>query len=276
MDAASYGWGCGESARVDDSTSALSHVDIPAAGGGVLPLGISNGMRSTIMHGMKLRSGLINVIVRVLLIGATVWLAGCQSPPPVVSIREDADWHFSRGEFGEAAEKYAEITARWPEDWQAQYKLGLSLTELDRLSEANRALEVAYSLKPRNADIADALAEVMYRQDEETRLFTFLRADAEATQSVRSQMRLAEYAEKVNDLDGAKVALETAIEFDDGKTVDPYLQCAELYERLGDREQALRRLRQAYGINPKDRRVLAKLESFGEVPGPTLALPPGR
>jgi Flp pilus assembly protein TadD len=229
------------------------------------------------MHGTKLQApSIITTLVIGLLGVSAASLPGCQSQPPVVSIREDADWHFSRGEFGEAAEKYAEITARWPEDWQAQYKLGLSLTELDRLSEANRALEVAYSLRPRDPDVADALAEVMYRQDEETRLFTFLRADAEASQSVRSQMRLAKYAEKVSDLDGAKVALETAIEFDDGKTVDPYLQCAELYERLGDREQAVRRLKQAYGINPKDPRVLAKLESFGEVPGPTLALPPGR
>ena len=80
----------------------------------------------------------------------------------------------------------------------------------------------------------------------------------------------------LNDPDSAQVALETAIAVDEGKTVEPYLQAAAFAQRLGDLEMALRRLRQAYGINPYDERVKQRLRELGEVPGPTIALPPGR
>jgi Flp pilus assembly protein TadD len=45
--------------------------------------------------------------------------------------------------------------------------------------------------------------------------------------------------------------------------------------RLGNQQEALRRLRQAYGINPQDPRVRAELEQRGQVLGPTLGLPRG-
>jgi hypothetical protein len=51
---------------------------------------------------------------------------------------------------------------------------------------------------------------------------------------------------------------------------------ADLYDRLGDHAQAVRRLRQAHGINPNDGRIVERLLASGEVTGPTLALPPGR
>jgi tetratricopeptide (TPR) repeat protein len=80
----------------------------------------------------------------------------------------------------------------------------------------------------------------------------------------------------MGDADSAQTAFETAIVLDEGKTVEPYLQSAEFAENLGDMDQALRRLRQAYGINPKDPRVSQRLRELGEVPGPTIALPPGK
>ena len=66
------------------------------------------------------------------------------------------------------------------------------------------------------------------------------------------------------------------IAIDNGQTTDPYLLAASFAERLGDLDLALRRLRQAYGIDPYDENVNDRLTALGEVPGPTLALPPGR
>jgi Flp pilus assembly protein TadD len=77
----------------------------------------------------------------------------------------------------------------------------------------------------------------------------------------------------------AKGALESAIEFDQGydlqKSTEPYYRMAMLQVRLGNQQEALRRLRQAYGINPQDPRVRAELEQRGQVLGPTLGLPRG-
>jgi tetratricopeptide (TPR) repeat protein len=86
-------------------------------------------------------------------------------------------------------------------------------------------------------------------------------------------------AEKTNDLDSAKQALESAIEFDQGyditKSTEPYWRMAMLQEKLGNEDEALRRLRQAYGINPEDPRVIQALQQRGQVLGPTLGLPRG-
>ena len=71
------------------------------------------------------------------------------------------------------------------------------------------------------------------------------------------------------------MALETAIRLDGARSVEPYLDAAGFAERLGDIDQALRRLRQAYGIDPRDQRVQQRLRALGEVPGPTILLPPG-
>ena len=62
---------------------------------------------------------------------------------------------------------------------------------------------------------------------------------------------------------------------DEGRSTEPYIQAAAFAEAIGDMDEALRRLRQAYGINPGDTRVTQRLRDLGEVPGPTIALPPG-
>lgn len=216
-------------------------------------------------------------IVRgMLLAAAGALLIGCAGQRPVSELRTDADRAFERANWSEAATDYRAIVERYPGDWEAQYRLGRSLLALDRLPEARQALEVAHTRRPQSHDVADALAEVMLRQGDENHLFAFLRSRAGSGRSVRDQMRLARYAEAMSDYDTARVAYLAAIEFDDGRSVEPYLADAAFAERLGDLELAVRRLRQAYAVDPRDDRVLHGLREFGEIPGPTLALPPGR
>src|SRR5690606_32082038 len=130
--------------------------------------------------------------------------------------------------------------------------------------------------RPHDPEIADALAEAMYQVGDEQQLFAFLRQRAESTQSVESYLRLAHYSLEMDDPDSARIALNTAISIDNGQSVEPYLSAADFAERLGDMDLAVRRLRQAYGINPRDKRVTERLLALGEVPGPSIALPPGR
>jgi Flp pilus assembly protein TadD len=201
---------------------------------------------------------------------------GCQTDTPVHVLRERGDFQFEQNRYAEAADNYRQIVERYPGDWKAQYKLGLSLLETGDLVEARNALEVAYTRQPNDLDVVDALAEVMYRQRDDAYLFAFLRQRAERTQSVRSYLRLAEYSRALGDPDSAVVAVDTAIEIDDGQSVDPYIAAAELAMELQDDALALRRLRQAYGIDPRNERVNELIRELGEVPGPTLVLPPGR
>jgi len=206
----------------------------------------------------------------------TAALPGCAAQRPIESVRADGDFEFDRANYEAAAAHYQEIADRVPGDWRAQHRLGLSLIEVDRPADARRALEQAASLRPGDDDIADALAESMFREGSHDELFAYLRQRAEMNRDAEAYLNLAKYAQEVGDMDSASTALLTAIEVDDGESVEPYLRRAEFCAQVGDTDEVVRRLRQAYGISPQDTRVNAMLRQYGEVPGPTLALPPGR
>ncbi len=210
----------------------------------------------------------------IILILATTLLHGC-GYPSTQSLRDNADFRFKRGEYTRAAPDYSEIVARFPGDWHAQQRLGECFLEIGDPNRAREALEVAHSHRPNNTQIIDSLAEAMFRQGDETRLFSFLRERAESTQSPAAYLRLARFSIELNDPDSAKLAIDTAISLDDARTVEPYIAAANLAQRVGNIDDAIFRLRQALGVDPKDKRVIQKLEDLGEIPGPTLALPSG-
>jgi tetratricopeptide (TPR) repeat protein len=200
---------------------------------------------------------------------------GCGTRP-IESVRTSADFQFQQQEYQQAALEYSEIADRAPGDWQAQYRLGVCELELGNPDRARTALEIAYARQPANVDVVDAMAEAMYRQRDEQALFELLTERAENERTVRAWLRLGRYSAELGDADTALTAFETAIELDAGRSVDPYIQTALFSQKIGDLDGALRRLRQAYKINPDDPVVDQRLRDLGEVPGPTLALPPGR
>jgi Flp pilus assembly protein TadD len=201
--------------------------------------------------------------------------SGCKTRP-VESVRESGEFALKYGNYEKAASEYGEIVERHPGDWDAQYQLGMVSLKLERWDDARRALEQANALRPNDNIVADGLAEAMFRQEDKNQLYAFLRERAQATQSVRVYLQLSRYALAMGDADSASTAAETAILIDDGLSTDPYLQAYAVAERIGDMDAGVRRLRQAYGINPEDRRVIQLLDDLGEIRGPTLALPPGR
>lgn len=210
-------------------------------------------------------------------------LGGCSSgPQPVETLRTNGDRSYQLGAYDEAAGSYREITERYPGDWLAQYRLGLCELELERPAAAVRALRVAADQRPRNDDIADALAEAYMMAGDDAELDAFLRDRATADKTARGHLRLARYAIRLGDPDTARTAIATAIAIDVDPTgermpsIEPYLLAAQLAEEFGDDDEARRRLRQAYGIDPTDERAIGGLRSLGEIPGPSIALPPGR
>ena len=204
-------------------------------------------------------------------------VSGCTSGPrPIEEIRMSGEHRYKYADYDGARDEFAEIVSRYPGDWHAQYMLGLSMLKTNELSAARRALETASTHKPESQEVADALAETLFMQKDEARLFAFLRDRAAKTQSVTAHLALAKYAIELNDPDSARTAVDTAIQLDDGVSTEPYLEAARLAERLGQMEEAVRRLRQAYGVNPADPRVQERLVALGETMGDLAPLPPGR
>ena len=213
----------------------------------------------------------------VLLVLSALGMPGCETtkiPSPVLVKR--ADHSFEYHNWADAAAKYEEVLSREPHDSKLQYRYGVCLLELGEYAKAESALEIAQSLDPRNDQIAFALAEALFKKKQYSRLFTMLRNRASDNRSIPTWLVLADYAEKIDDYDMAMQALSSACAIEDGANSTPYYRAAVLLGRVGQSDEAIRRLRQAYAISPEDERISVMLVEYGEIPGPTLGLAPGQ
>ena len=232
----------------------------------------------------SLRSALSGSTVGLLLGLLALGFAGGCGPTPIVTLRKNGEFNYKYGNYEDAAKDFGQIIERAPGDWEAEYRYGQCMMQLGDLESARRSLEVAQTAVPNNDEVAFALADCYFRMNDQTRLYQLLRDRAQTNASMESWLLMSEYALKLNDVDMARTAALNAIEVDQGQaeggidalSASPYYQAALVAERLGERDEELRRLRQAYGINPDDTRVKSKLVELGQVPGPTIALPPGK
>jgi cytochrome c-type biogenesis protein CcmH/NrfG len=116
----------------------------------------------------------------------------------------------------------------------------------------------------------------MFQKKQYQKLFTMLRDRAQDNRSITSWLMLADFAEQLGDFDTALEALTNACAIENGSNSQPYYRAAQVLGRVGRTEEAIRRLRQAYGITPNDQRISVLLVEYGEIPGPTIGLAPGR
>ena len=213
----------------------------------------------------------------ILIIIASVVLAGCDTPKtPTPLLVKRGNHSFEYHNWADAAKKYEEVLSREPHDGDIQYRYGVCLLNLGEYSKAESALELAHSLDPRDDGIVFALAEALYQKKEYGRLFTMLRDRASDNRSIPTWLVLADYAGKLNDFDTEMEALSSACAIEDGTNAVPYYRTAVLLARVGRNDEAIRRLRQAYAIAPSDEQVNVMLVEYGEIPGPTLGLAPGK
>jgi hypothetical protein len=78
----------------------------------------------------------------------------------------------------------------------------------------------------------------------------------------------------MGDADGAEHALLTAAKIDGGKTAAPQIALADFYRSIGDKKAEIVRLRNALYLDPKNPEIPKRLRELGEIPGPSLAMPP--
>lgn len=203
-------------------------------------------------------------------------IGGCVKGKSSEQLLADGDHAYRYGRYEEAAGDFSQILDRYPGDVQANVGFARTQIALGNLDAARRALETAAAAKPEDFQVSLLLAEVLFKQQETTRLYQLLRDRAVEQRRTEAWIVMARYALELDDPDTAQTAVVAALEISDDGSPEPYLLAAELAERVGDQKEALRRLRQAYGLAPNDPRIEAMLREYGEVPGPTIALPPGR
>jgi predicted Zn-dependent protease len=205
---------------------------------------------------------------------AILLLAGCASQRPLFAVKEHGAEAFAAGDYETALAAYTEYVGRRPGDDTVQIELARTLIAVGQPAKAVEHAWIAYDQEPRNDAYADVLARAMHDAGQTDALFKFLRARTTELGRVDDYLRLAHYTALNGDADGALTAYLTAARLDKGRTVGPQLALADFYLSVGDRAKAVERLRMVLFLDPKHAAASQKLRDLGEIPGPSLALPP--
>ncbi|MCG8509677.1 MAG: tetratricopeptide repeat protein [Rhodospirillales bacterium] len=217
------------------------------------------------MRSMALAGLLICVIVA----------GGCETH---TSLRSQGRTAYASGDYIDAAAKFEGATLLRPTDAESHYELGRTQLKMNQPMQAQRSLERALELAPRDEQltpkILDHLAEALYQQGRAEKLQVFLQDKAQTYRGTEDYLRQATYLRKIGDQDGAKLAYRKAAFFADPKDEKPYIAIADFYESINDVPNAVTSLRYAYWISPENREVASRLRRFGIVPGPTVAQEP--
>lgn len=208
-----------------------------------------------------------------------VALSACRSVPPVEPTVAQAHHWNDYGHYKQAADGLQPIIDATPGVWQVEYEYGRAQNGLGNYEAARRSLERANARVPTNLDVIFALADTYTAQKDSAKLYELLRNAGTQLRSSEAWIRLAVAADEVGDPDTAMQAIRAAIEIDDGFDVRRSTECYWVASRLelkyGTAEQSLRRLRQAYGVNPEDPRVRLALEEANIPLNKRASLPTG-
>lgn len=207
-------------------------------------------------------------------LAAALALAACQTQRPVGLLQRDGDQAMRFGHPEIAVEHYQQWVERQPHRAEAHHSLGLALLEAGRPAEAAEHLTVAYDHQPDNEQYFDDMALALREAGRDQTLLTTLHSNAVEQGTMRDYLRLGKNLMAIGSMDEAYQALKTAADMDAGRSVEPQLALADLYNRLDRPSEELRRLRMAYAIDRTDQRVLDRLNALDVIPGPSLALPP--
>jgi hypothetical protein len=93
-------------------------------------------------------------------------LLGQTAPQPTQSGIESADRLFQVGKFPEAGKLYSQIVAQNANDYSATLQLGRIALLSNQLNDAQKWLEKAITMRPKDADAKVMLAEAFYRRDD--------------------------------------------------------------------------------------------------------------
>lgn len=205
---------------------------------------------------------------------ALVATTGCATQRQLPNVRASGNTAYYSGDYAGALEHYQEYVSRKPEDIQGRIDLGRTLLALNRPSEAREQLVIVYDREPNHPEIADLLARAMVEAGDPDRAERFLGDRARERGRWEDYVLLGRYNTLVGKPDEARVALVTAARVAGREHVEPYLALAELFRTVGDEPREIERLRNALWIDRDNARAYERLRELGQVPGPTLALPP--
>jgi tetratricopeptide (TPR) repeat protein len=139
-----------------------------------------------------------------------------------------------------------------------------------RYAEAAEHLRLIHTQSPGNMKYTEMLAEALYQSKQNDELFRLLRSEAVESQNASDWIRLGQYAMKLGDKDTAKTALLSAVKVDGGRTWQPHVALYDYYRSMGQKGEAIERLRMAAFVAPNQPEVNRRIVESGAINGPTF------
>lgn len=205
-------------------------------------------------------------------------LTAC-SGPNAAAFRADGDAAFGATQWARAAEAYEQFLELRPGDNAIRTNLGIAYMNMGDYAKAAHNLRLVYTSSPSNDRVVNLLAESLARGEKLDELFRLLRSEAVDSQQTADWMRLGRYAMRLGDKDIAQTAYLTAAKVDSGQSAEPHLALFDYYRALGNRQEAITRLRYAAYIDPNSHELRKRFEMVSSgndraVMGPTFPLRP--
>jgi tetratricopeptide (TPR) repeat protein len=203
-----------------------------------------------------------------------VSLAGFGCERSLVALRDDGDKALIRGDYERAIADYTEYLDRRPGNPNVHAGLGRAYLAKGDTAHAREQLLLANSLRIEDDAILESLCDALVADKANTDLIRILRQRSIDRGLPSDFHRLGAYAQKIGDVDEAQRALITASRLENGMNVDTQIALSDLYAAVGNKPEALRRIRMAYALKPMDKRVGDRIAAMGEISGPSFALSP--
>lgn len=212
----------------------------------------------------------------VLLLAACLPLAfsACAQQRPVYVVIESGQEAMEETNYELAATEFREAVSRRPGEMDARRGLAEALLALGRPDAAREQAELYYSTRPADPEAIELLATTMLRSGDTAGMEALIRGRANESGDPGDWLLLGHLLAEAGDADAAEVAFVTAATVDRGQSFKYQKALADFYLAVGDTAQALTRYRMALYIDPADEATRSVIRSLGQIPGPTMALPP--
>lgn len=201
-------------------------------------------------------------------------LAACAKERPVFVVVESGNEALENQDYTLAATEFRDAVSRRPGEVEGRIGLTRALLGLGRYAEAREQAELVYSTRPTDRVAIELLATSMLRSGDTAGMESLLRGRANETGQAEDWMLLGQLLAEAGDADAAEVALISAATVDRGQSLIYQKALADFYLAVGDNAQALTRYRMALFLDPANEEVRSAIRSLGEIPGPSMALPP--
>lgn len=178
------------------------------------------------------------------------------------------------GRWDEAAALYEQYIDIRPHETEVLVAQGRALLELGRSSEAREHLAVAWGLEPQDPEIVRLYGRALRESTGAPAAIGFARRAGEGVVSPEIAEAAADVLREAGAPDDAEAVLLSAARRHGSTSAAPHRALAAFYRALGDESRELERWRVVLWFDNEDGEARARLQQLGQVPGPTLALPP--